>query len=149
MTYYGLCASVVLSNLNNVNCLQYGLGSKEQSGEQILNIYSENGGGSSILYHADEVIATEKIQVKTLDDFNLSNICFIKMDIESNESYALQGAKLTLARSDFPPILFEANNDADYDKTSDVLFELKYSIFPVHGTTNMYLATYEKKHNVE
>ena len=41
MTYYSLCGSVVLSNITNATCINFGLGSQEQTGTQILNIISK------------------------------------------------------------------------------------------------------------
>lgn len=45
MTFYSLCGSIALSNITNTTCLNYGLGSSEQVGKQILKIISADGGG--------------------------------------------------------------------------------------------------------
>lgn len=48
MTFYTLCGSVALSNLRNVQCLNFGLGSADQVGKKELKIISDNGGGSTV-----------------------------------------------------------------------------------------------------
>lgn len=146
MTYYSLCGGVSLSGLENVVCHQVGLGSKEQVGVQTLNIVSEDGGGSSLHTNDHKVLRTEQVQICTLDSLNLSDVGFIKMDVEENELYVLKGALDTLARSPNVKILFEYNGEKNETKGSDNLFyyietKLRYNILPVSGYKNMYLAT--------
>lgn len=140
MTYYSLCGSVALSNLTNVTCINYGLGSEEQVGKQILNIVSNDGGGSTL--HGgnhSSVLKTEEIEIKTLDSFNIDNIGFIKIDVEDNELQVLEFGQNTLKRSNYPPIIFEMNN---YNtKLVFFLKELKYNIININNCNNMYLAT--------
>lgn len=137
MTYYALCGSVVLSNKDNITCVQCGLGSKSQVGEQTLKIVSNDGGGSS-LHSTTGILREEQIQLKTLDSFELNDVGFIKMDVEENELYVLQGAVETLERNQYPRILFESNFE------NEPLFEfikgLGYAIVTVSGCKNMYLA---------
>jgi FkbM family methyltransferase len=139
MTYYALCGSVALSNKDNITCLQCGLGSKSQVGEQTLKIVSNDGGGSS-LHSTSGILREEQIHLKTLDSFELTDIGFIKMDVEENELYVLQGAVQTLEQSQYPRILFESNFE------NQPLFEyikgMGYTIVPVGGCKNMYLATH-------
>lgn len=142
MTYYALCGSVALSNIDNVTCFNTGLGSNEQIGQQTLKIVSNDGGGSSI--HAETgILKEETIQINTLDNFQLSNIGFIKMDVEENELHVLKGAMETLSRSNYPKILFESNSESF--ETPRTLFSyltdvLKYNIVRIAGSNNMYLA---------
>ena len=95
MTYYALCGSVALSNIRNVNCINYGLGSLEQVGIKDLYIVSNDGGGSTVIIsnsNSSHILATEIIEIKTLDSFNIRDIGFIKMDVEENEINVLMGA---------------------------------------------------------
>jgi len=138
MTYYALCGSVALSNVNNIECIRCGLGSPEQIGTQTLNIISPDGGGSSILARNQQTLTTEEIKVATLDSFNLDNIGFIKMDIEDNEYNALLGATETLKRSNNPRILFECNGNNE--KLFGLLRSLHYEIVPIQHYSNMFLA---------
>jgi len=139
MTYYALCGGVALSNIYNIECLNIGLGSKEQVGSMTLNIVSNDGGGSSIHNNTD-VLAREEIQIDMLDNWNISNISFIKLDVEDNEQYVLEGAKQTIIKSEYPPILFECNDRAKHQRLFDVIQELTYSVITINGLQNMYLA---------
>lgn len=139
MTYYALCGSVALSNIKNITCLNFGLGSEEQIGEKQLYIVSNDGGGSTV-HNTNNALGTEKITIKTLDELNIDNVGFIKMDIEENEYYALLGSKETLKRSNYPKILFESN-DKDV-RIFKFLENLNYKIVSVYGYNNMFLATF-------
>jgi FkbM family methyltransferase len=142
MTYYALCGSVALSNIRNIHCHNIGLGSEEQVGKTILNIVSNDGGGSSI--HQSQgmnVLKQEEIVIDTLDSFNLTDVGFIKMDVEENEYFVLLGAKKTIESSGFPNILFECNNPGDNKQLFEYLITLGYKIIHVSGVNNMYLAT--------
>lgn len=142
MTYYALCGSVALSNMENVTCLNVGLGSREQVGQKTLKIVSNDGGGSSM--HAETgVIREEIIEINTLDHFQISNVGFIKMDVEENELFVLQGAEETLRKSNYPKILFESNSEfSDLSKSLFVYLTeaLNYKIIQINGSKNMYLA---------
>lgn len=141
MTYYALCGSVALSNLTNVQCLNFGLGSEEQVGNNILNITSNDGGGSSIhIQNEMPILRKEVIKIETLDSLGLTDIGFIKMDVEDNEYFVLLGAKKTLEVCNYPPILFECNDSEKNTQLFDCLKEMKYKIFKLNGMSNMYLA---------
>jgi FkbM family methyltransferase len=147
MTYYALCGSVALSNVKNINCLKYGLGSESQVGIQVLNIISDDGGGSTLHGNSHEddsnsnrILKTENIEVKTLDRFNITNIGFIKMDVEDNELNVLLGGLMTLKNSNYPTIVFESNT---FNETLfNFLKGLNYSIIPINGFNNMFLAKF-------
>jgi FkbM family methyltransferase len=141
-TYYALCGSVCLSNLTNITCHQFGLGSEEQVGFQTLRIVSRDGGGSTIQPTSDAVLREETIEIRTLDSLNLRDIGFVKMDVEENELYVLQGAKTTLRTSGFPPIVFESNKETNLPLFGYIEAELGYQIIKIGGCMNMYLATY-------
>lgn len=139
MTFYALCGGVALSGHSNVTCIQKGLGSSTQVGEQPLKIVSNDGGGSS-LHAKTGILSEEIIEIQTLDSYNLSDVGFIKMDVEENELYVLEGGKETIKRCNYPKILFESNKDNptlfDYLRN-----EFNYTINNINGYNNMYLAT--------
>lgn len=140
MTFYALCGGVALSNMHNIECIQCGLGSEDQVGFQTLNLVSSDGGGSTMQEVQGAKLATERIEVRRLDDMQIEDkISFIKMDIEGNELHVLRGAVETLRRHNYPTILFESNCE------DIILFnfvrELGYNIVNVSGTYNMFLAT--------
>ena len=137
MTYYGLCGSVALSNLDNITCLHFGLGSEEQSGKNILKIVSNDGGGSSL--HAEgNILREEEIEIRRLDDLNIQDIGFIKMDVENNELFVLQGGVETLKQSNYPKILFESNQENN--ELFHFVKDLGYTIVQINGVYNMFLA---------
>ena len=70
-------------------------------------------------------------ELKRLDDFNFSNIGFIKIDVESMEIEVLKGGIETLKNNNYPPILIEClgclNDDPVkkcYDKHCFDVFKL-------------------------
>jgi FkbM family methyltransferase len=143
MTYYALCGSVALSGYKNITCYQSGLGSDEQIGNQTLKIISNDGGGSSLHHNnSNQILREETISVNTLDSFHLSNIGFIKMDVEDNELFVLKGAYNTLKNSGFPKIIFESNNE-NSELFSYIRNTLGYKIITIGGSYNMFLATME------
>lgn len=145
LTYYALCGGVALSGAKNIECLKYGLGNAGQCGKQTLNIVSNDGGGSTMhAAQSDKVLATETIDICTLDSLNIEGkISFIKMDVEENELFVLQGGMDTIIKSKFPKILFESNN-SENTHLFDYLKEIfGYKIIKISGTFNMYLAAME------
>lgn len=139
MTYYSLCGSIALSNINNVTCYEYGLGSEEQVGKHFLNIVSLDGGGSSLHYNNENnILKKEEIKILTLDSFNIQNIGFIKMDVEENELQVLLGSVNTLKNSNYPKILFEMNEINT--QLLDFLTKIGYNITNINNYPNMYLA---------
>lgn len=137
MTYYSLCGSVALSDKQNVSCFQVGLGSPEQVGKQTLKIVSHDGGGSS-LHSTKGILREETIEIKTLDEYGIENIGFIKMDVEENELFVLKGALETIRKNNWPTIIFESN----YENTElfDYIRSIGYKdVIRVGGCNNMFL----------
>lgn len=144
MTYYALCGSVALSNIENITCINVALGSEPQckTGLTVLNITSEDGGSSS-LYKKTNIpnIKEETVQIRTLDsyiDIFKNNIGVIKIDAENNELEIIKGGLKCLQQSNYPMIFFEA--DKNYGEVFDFLKEIGYSITPIQSYLNMYLA---------
>jgi len=141
MSFYALCGSVALSNIHNIDCFQYALGSIEQVGKITLNIVSNDGGGSTI-HPSTSTFNTETISLFTLDHIYNSldtSIGFIKMDVEENELFVLQGGLNTILLFK-PIILFEANSFQP-SLWDFFTYTLGYSIIAVSGTNNMFLAS--------
>lgn len=89
-----------------------------------------------------------KIEYRTLDSFNFTNIGLIKLDIEGFELYAIKSGLGTIIRNDYPPILTELWNDSDInnymgerayiymerrDELLDILQNLGYIMIPEFG----------------
>ena len=88
-------------------------------------------------------LSQESIEIKTLDDFAIDNVCFIKMDVENNEYFVLLGAQETLQRNNYPRILFELNdNENNYkDEIFTLLGSYGYNLVNITGYSNMVLAS--------
>ncbi len=140
MTYYALCGGVALTGADNITCMNVGLGSIDQVGKQTLHIVSNDGGGSTIQDTTSNILRQEEIEIVTLDSLQLSNICFIKMDVEENELSVLKGARSTLVRSALPKIIFECNDEVDNEDLFAFIESLSYKITPIEGIQNMFLA---------
>ena len=92
--------TVKINNLKNVTMYDFGLGDKDELIN--INIDESNLGNSSIIHNFnsmdknDSSNGKELIQIKKLDDLNIKNISFIKIDIQEYEYQFLIGAKNTL-----------------------------------------------------
>ena len=65
----------------------------------------------------------QRVQVKTLDQFNLKNVTFVKIDAECNEINVLIGAKNTLINNDCTVVI---EISEDHDKILALLKEYGY-----------------------
>jgi len=148
MTYYALCGSTALSNIENITCINVALGSYDQAkkGTALLHITSEDGGSSSLHKSNDiPIIKEEIVQVRTLDsyiDIFKNEIGVIKMDVEKNELEVIKGGLKCLVKSNYPMIFFEA--DKNYGEVFDFLRNVEYKVITIQSYLNMYLAEIPK-----
>ena len=112
--------------------------------KKTLNIVSHDGIRSTIQVR-EKVLATEEVEIKTLDSFDLDNIGFIKIDVEENELNVLKGSVETLKKSNYPKILYKSNTVNK--KLFTFIRNLNYNIIQIKGFGNMFLAVY-KKNNI-
>lgn len=98
--------NIKLNNITNVITYQNGLGNEDKIVK--MRGYSNNQPENIGAINIDENGSGEEIVVKTLDSFNLTNIKFIKMDVEGYEYFVLLGGKNTILQSK-PIIIIELN----------------------------------------
>jgi len=144
-TYFQLCGNVFLNEKENVRPYNVAITSPAKANQiTTLSIVSKDGGGSTICQPHAPVLATEKVKTATIDSFHIENVGLIKLDIEGNELKALEGARNTIERSNKPPIIFEANNDAWFTDQKKELFgylnQSGYDIVEIKPFDNMYVA---------
>lgn len=105
-TYDVFCNNV---KLNGMDIKVENIGLADEEGEFTYYYYPEGSGNSSLknLSHRDSVQEL-KAQVKTVDNYvvenNITDIDFIKMDIEGAEFLALKGAKKTIEKN--KPVMY-------------------------------------------
>jgi hypothetical protein len=119
------------------------------NGTSTYHIRSEDGGGNGIkkLSDADDQCTTLTVDVWTLDSFELSDIGCIKIDVEGFEKEVLLGARETLKRSGYPPIVFESwgawkgVSESIRTELFACLNEIGYDINVLSGAQDMFVAT--------
>lgn len=81
----------------------------DDDGAKVLHINSTDGGSSSLLetpMHA--AAACEPVIVHKLDQYKLTNVALIKLDVEGNERKVIRGGLQVLQDSGWPRIIFES-----------------------------------------
>lgn len=98
------------ADLNNVTVKPFALGNEDKQEE--MYIMDRRTGGSSLVKHPRRWERWQKnarmqtINIRRLDNFNCTNIDFIKIDVESYEYFVIDGGKETL-KNNSPVIMIE------------------------------------------
>ena len=138
LTYNQLCGSIALHDIHNIETFNVAL-SNENTNKFLWHVSIDGGGNSLIKPPDNSIINNELVKVTQLDDYNLTNISLIKMDIEGNELNCLKGATETIKHSR-PKILFESNKDDNNRKELfDFLESLDYNISTITMYPNMFI----------
>jgi FkbM family methyltransferase len=132
-----LCANIALNELD-YKIIKYNTALSNEEGNTKYYIRDPNdGGGNGISkFNYDETNNTPSIVVpiKKLDSFNLTNINFIKIDVEGHEKEVLEGGKNTIIENNYPKILFESWDEKSENigypaiQLRKELFEFLYSL---------------------
>jgi FkbM family methyltransferase len=126
LVYQTLCANLALNSLGNVDAINAGVGaSKGVLTLPRVDYTSEhNFGGISLGAYE----GGDEVSVLTLDSIGLSNVFFIKVDVEGMELDVLRGGQALLARC--RPILYVENAEASRSPTLiDYLQSLDYHLY--------------------
>ena len=151
-SYNYLCSNILLRDLS-YKVTTYNTALSNHTGLTKYYIRDPHDGGGNGISGFDKDINTPTIDVPMveLDSIGLTNINFIKIDVEGHEEYVLRGSVKTLEANGYPPILFESWPERSVDvpakKIKDGLFtfigSLGYTITQVHGgTDDMFVATH-------
>ena len=156
-----LCTNCFLNRLANVYPIHGLVSAKEEKYTEvpIVNHYnSENTGSFSLnKEHIGFSIqlncylpptienAFDKIQTIHIDDLNIQNIGFIKIDVEGAELDVLKGMQNTIKQNDFPPLLFECSIHEAYTDIREKLFQFIQdsgygSIYPIENIADNFVA---------
>ena len=155
-TFCYLAANVALHGLEErVSPYPFALGNRDGYIDYIVRSVDGGGNGVKALNSNDESMPHIKIPMKTLDSFGLTNVGFIKIDVEGFEKEVIQGALETLRINNYPTILFESWGDwknaegVDASGLRNELFEylqsIGYTVRPVMNVSDMYFAEYARK----
>ncbi len=146
-TFYQLCGNIFINEKSNITPHHEAVTTVTEANQiATLHVVSEDGGGSTIRVPQGNqaVLSHEQVKTVTIDSYNFNRVGLIKLDIEGNELKALNGARHTIERNNFPPIIFEANNDKWFEKEKQDLFahlvNLGYQIAEIRPFDNMYVA---------
>jgi FkbM family methyltransferase len=124
-TFQCLERTCQINKLNNVVLKNIGL--MDKTDEYSVRYKKIKSGQTYITDIKENDNDLKKAKCTTLDSFELTNISFIKMDIQGAEYYALLGAKQTLINNQCVVLAEFSNNDKKkLDKTIKYLDKLGY-----------------------
>jgi FkbM family methyltransferase len=106
LPFQTLCANMAINSIVNATCVPCALGrAPGWISVPNLNPYARGNFGGVSLGNRD---SGERVEVRTLDSFELGQCHLIKIDAEGMESEVLEGARDTIARCE--PVLYVEND---------------------------------------
>ena len=137
-----LLDNLAANDVNNATCFPFGLSNKEQS----LPLYVTSSGtrGASTFvpelarHDAEPVSLTIRIGDSVVQEHNIGQVDFIKIDVEGMEAEALLGLTNTI-NSSKPIVLMEWNNELTKNNfVRYKLFETLFADYEVMGIANIF-----------
>jgi FkbM family methyltransferase len=132
-----LCGNIALNSVD-YKVTKFNCALSNETGLTPYYIRDPNdGGGNGISkFEYDNIKNTPHINVpkNTLDSYNLTNVGFIKIDVEGHEKEVLEGSVETIKNNNYPKILFESWDEHQEKhhfpaiKLKQELFEFIYSL---------------------
>jgi len=116
-----ICYQALSQNIadkNIINCITYNIGLSNKNGTSTLyNTHTSFQGWitEKTQFKRDTPEKSFSVDIKTLDSYNFKNIDFIKIDVDSHESWLLQGAK-TFFTNNNPVICIECKSSKHKDR---------------------------------
>lgn len=152
--YNCLCANIFLKGLSNkINAQKVGLSSQPGVAEYYIRSSDGGGNGLTFLSDADHDRKKLRVELRTLDSYEIQDVGFIKIDVEGHEKEVLQGAVETLRRNNNPPFIFESwkagwtGRPAHAAELRAELFDyvqtLGYKVLDIRGCPEMFLAVHD------
>jgi FkbM family methyltransferase len=144
-----LCANILLRDLSyKVTKYNTALSDKEGTTKYYIRDPKDGGGNGVSGFESDVNVPTIDVPMVQLDSYNLTNVCFIKIDVEGHEEFVLRGAVNTIKANGYPPILFESWPERCTQYPAKELREslftfiksIGYTIVAVAGGDDMFLA---------
>ena len=115
VVYELLCQNIKVNNCNNV--IAYNFGASNKHDQFYMNAdynYKQNQGAFRICDN-ESTSSGIMIECKPVDDLNIKNVGYVKIDVEGHEYETLLGMKRLLAR-DLPVMIIEIHDSSPTKK---------------------------------
>lgn len=138
LTRTQLSRNLLINDITNVKIEPFGLSNNNRDVDVLFK--PQNLGATTVnrdIKDSDQSEQIEKISLKMLDDFNLKDIGYIKVDIQGEEYNFLLGAKKTIAESK-PAIVLELpirdkKEKAECKKCTILMTQYGYELLERHN----------------
>jgi FkbM family methyltransferase len=146
-TFCHLAANVALHGLEDKVSVQPCALGEENTTVEIVTRSGDGIHNGRVLGASDDGLTRARVEMRTLDSYNISNIGFVKIDVEGFEKQVIFGAVETLKRSNFPPIVFVTRAPPGENDIYKTLASLGYRYQRISGTEYGWLATHVLYHD--
>jgi FkbM family methyltransferase len=106
--------NIAINNLDNVTIIESAIGDRNKVAELAISDDGAMNSLSKTNHPSQKIESWQTVEMITLDalveQFNLSKIDLIKIDVEGAENLVIDGAKQTLSSSMNPIIMFESSD---------------------------------------